>query len=250
MNKNEILNTLEKYNFDKNQIYIISGSAMVLQGIKEKTSGIDITVSSEYEAEILKKYECIFEKEINDNGQKYKIYMLDNIINFSVHYYEKYSYFQVEKYNVQTPEDILKLKEKLNRKKDQEDIASLKKYINGKNINSLSMAYLGDAIYELYVRMHLINTIKKVGELQKEATNYVSAKSQSKYLDQMLKENFLTKEEIEIVKRARNHKSHASKSTDIITYKKSTGLEALIGYLKIKGNEKIIKKIMNYIVGD
>ena len=53
-----------------------------------------------------------------------------------------------------------------------------------------------------------------------------------------------------IIKRARNHKSHGTKSADIITYKRSTGLEALIGYLSFKGFNGRIKEIMDYIVGD
>ena len=83
------------------------------------------------------------------------------------------------------------------------------------------------------------------------ATKYVSAKAQSNFLDKMLENNFLTEEEQIIIKRARNHKvlSHPKK-TSIITYKKATGLEALLGYLKIKNNNKKIKEIMNYIVGD
>ncbi len=119
-----------------------------------------------------------------------------------------------------------------------------------RDINSLSLAYLGDAVYELYIRLYLLDSNKKVNDLQKEAINYVSAKAQSKFLDNMIDNNFLTEEEINIVKRARNHKSHPSKSADIITYKKSTGLEALIGYLKIKKDDERIEKIMKYIVGD
>ena len=122
--------------------------------------------------------------------------------------------------------------------------------MNKIDINSLSLAYLGDAVYELYIRIYLLDSNKKVGDLQKEAVKYVSAKAQSKFLDSMIENKFLTEEELNIIKRARNHKSHASKSTDIITYKKSTGLEALIGYLKLKNNNKRIDEIMKYIVGD
>ena len=117
-------------------------------------------------------------------------------------------------------------------------------------INSLSLAYLGDAVYELYIRKHLVKKNLKVNELQKKSVDYVSAKAQSKYLDKLVENNILTNEEIEIVKRARNHKSHSSKSADIITYKKSTGLEALIGYLEITNNKDRIKEIMKYIVGE
>lgn len=116
-------------------------------------------------------------------------------------------------------------------------------------MNSLVYAYLGDAIYELYIRKFLISkNIQKVDLLQKESIKYVSAKNQAKFLKEMMDNNFLTEEEINIVKRARNHKSHSSKSTDIITYKNSTGLEALIGYLYLEQNKKRIDEIMNYIM--
>lgn len=120
------------------------------------------------------------------------------------------------------------------------------------NINSLSLAYLGDAVYELYIRSYLLNKGNiKVKELQMMAVNYVSANAQSNFLDKMFENGFLTEEETDIIKRARNHKSHKSpKNTDIITYKKATGLEALIGYLYIKNNKMRIEEIMNYIVGE
>ena len=118
------------------------------------------------------------------------------------------------------------------------------------NINSLALAYFGDSVYEFYIRKHLLNLgIVKVNELQKKAINYVSAKSQSLYLNKMLEDNFLTDEEIEIIKRARNHKSHSSKTTDIRTYKNSTGLEALIGSLYFTNIDRV-EEIMKYIVGE
>lgn len=119
------------------------------------------------------------------------------------------------------------------------------------NINVLALAYLGDSIYEVFIREYLLEKgIVKVNDLQKEAISYVSAKKQSEYLMKMMDLNFFLDSEIDIIKRARNHKSHASKSTDIRTYKNSTGLEALIGYLYLTKNEKRIEEIMNYIVGD
>ena len=120
---------------------------------------------------------------------------------------------------------------------------------NINTINSLALAYLGDSIYEVYVREYLIkNNIVKVNDLQKNAVKYVSAKGQCKYLMSMIESNFLTEEELTIVTRARNHKSHTSpKNTDIVTYKYSTGLEALIGYLYLSGKNNRISDIMEYI---
>ena len=120
------------------------------------------------------------------------------------------------------------------------------------NINVLALAYLGDAIYEIYIREYLLNkNIVKVKELQEEAIKYVSAKSQSEFLKKIIENNFLNEEEIAIIKRARNHKSHkAPKGTNIITYKNSTCLEALIGYLYLNKKRNRIEEIMKYIVGD
>ncbi len=116
-------------------------------------------------------------------------------------------------------------------------------------MNSLALAYIGDATYELYIRMFLINKgLTKVNNLQKEAINFVSAKNQAKYLKMLINDKILTDEELVIVTRARNHKVNSHpKNTDIITYKLATGLEALIGFLKINNNEKRIKEIMEYI---
>lgn len=117
-----------------------------------------------------------------------------------------------------------------------------------RTLNSLALAYMGDAIYEVYIREYLINNnIVKVNNLQKEAIKYVSAKNQAGFLKNMLDNNFLTEEEQDIIYRARNHKSHSSKNTDIITYKYSTGLEALIGYLYFTNQKQRIDEIMNYI---
>lgn len=117
-------------------------------------------------------------------------------------------------------------------------------------MNSLTLAYLGDSVYELYIRKFLIEQkIVKVNDLQKQAVNFVSAKNQAKFLKEMINDNYLTDEELIIVKRARNHKvaSHP-KNTDIVTYKLATGLEALIGYLELNKDYDRIEKIMKYII--
>lgn len=119
-------------------------------------------------------------------------------------------------------------------------------------INVLALAYLGDAIYEYYIREYLLQKgTVKVKDLQEEAVSFVSAKSQCKYLKQMIEQNILTEEELEVVMRARNHKSHKSpKNTDVSTYKYATGLEALIGYLHIQKKGERIQTIMNWIIGE
>ena len=99
-------------------------------------------------------------------------------------------------------------------------------------MNNLVLAYLGDAVYELHIRNFLIESgLAKVNELQSASLNYVSAKSQRRILEELITNGYLTESEIEIVNRGRNASSHSSKTTDIITYKKATGFECLIGYL-------------------
>lgn len=120
--------------------------------------------------------------------------------------------------------------------------------MNTKDKNVLTLAYIGDAIYEVYIRKFLIDQgISKVNSLQKSAINYVSAKNQAKFVTILINDNFFNDIELEIIKRARNHKSRIPKNTDIITYKYATGLEAVIGYLYLENKIDRINLIMEKI---
>lgn len=116
--------------------------------------------------------------------------------------------------------------------------------------NVLSLAYVGDAVYSLYVREYLVNKgICKVDRLQKESIKYVSAKAQAKIIDDMINSNFLSDDELDIFYRARNHKgTRHPKNTDIITYKYSTGFEAVIGYLYMNHDINRLNEFINYIL--
>ena len=116
-------------------------------------------------------------------------------------------------------------------------------------INVLVLAYLGDTVYENYIRRKLIlKGIPNVNELQKESISYVSAKAQAFFVQKMIDSHFLSQEEMNIVYRARNYKTTSHpKSCDIITYKYATGLEALIGYLSLDNKVERIDEIMNFI---
>ena len=117
-------------------------------------------------------------------------------------------------------------------------------------INVLVLAYLGDTIYEDYIRLYLINKgINNVNDLQKESINFVSAKNQAKFLKMLIDDNFFNEDELSIIRRARNHKGSAHpKGCDIVTYKHATALEALIGYLKLQNNNERIEEIINKII--
>ena len=121
-----------------------------------------------------------------------------------------------------------------------------------REVNVLVLAYLGDTIYENYVRHFLVkNGISNVNDLQKAVIKYVSAVAQAGFLTKMIDEEFLSEEEINVVKRARNYKTTSHpKNCDIVTYKYATGLEALIGYLDLENKNMRIDEIMKYILGD
>ncbi len=118
-------------------------------------------------------------------------------------------------------------------------------------VNVLVLAYLGDGIYENYVRHFLVaKGFSNVNNLQEESIKYVSAKAQASFLKSLINNNFFNTDELSIIKRARNYKgSRHPKNCDIITYKHATSLEAVIGYLDLKGNNARIKCIMDTILG-
>jgi ribonuclease III len=123
--------------------------------------------------------------------------------------------------------------------------------LNNRNlveVNPLVLAYIGDSLFETFIREQNINKgICKIKDLSKETLKYVNAKSQSYFLNIILDNNLLKEDEIDIVKRARNTKSnHKPKSCDILTYKYATALESLLGYLYYKDKERL-NYILNYI---
>ena len=105
--------------------------------------------------------------------------------------------------------------------------------INKKLLNPLSLAYVGDAVLDQHVRTYIILKLQsKPNRLHQEAKRFVSAKSQAATLEALIENNWFTEEERDIIRRGRNAKSYTkAKNTDIQTYRKSSGLEALIGYL-------------------
>ena len=115
----------------------------------------------------------------------------------------------------------------------------------------LAIAYLGDAVYELKIRMHLLNSgIVKPNDLQKKSLDYVSAKSQRKHLENLINKNLLNDYELDLIRKGRNAKGTKCKTTDIVTYRIATGLEYLFGTLYIDNKNDRINEIIKYVVGD
>lgn len=121
---------------------------------------------------------------------------------------------------------------------------------NEKNIRELSplaLAFIGDGVFEILVRTHVLNKNLSANKLHREAIKYVKAKNQRDLLEKV-KDN-LDEEERQIVKRGRNAKSHTvPKNAEISDYKMATGLEALFGHLYLLGRyERILEIFMEMI---
>lgn len=111
-------------------------------------------------------------------------------------------------------------------------------------MSPLVWAYIGDAVYELYIRNYLVNTTKlNPHKLHIEAINYVKAGAQAKILQQIMED--LTDEEKDIVRRARNSQNHhLPKNSNVEEYMYSTAFEGLIGYLYLTKQEERLKEVL------
>ena len=119
-------------------------------------------------------------------------------------------------------------------------------------LNIAALAFIGDAVYEVYVRKHVMETGAAHSDvLHKMAVEYVSAEGQAKAIKALMEEE-LTEEEVALVKRARNHKASNSKKTrashrggNIITDKYATAFEALVGDLYLKEDKDRLDYLVN-----
>lgn len=111
-------------------------------------------------------------------------------------------------------------------------------------MNTTALAFIGDAVYELYVRQRVVESGQVRGDkLHFQAVRHVKAESQAAVIKDLLMD--LSEEELSLVKRARNKKTASrSKNVDLISYKWATAFEALIGYLYLSGQDERMKEIM------
>ncbi|UEX89934.1 Mini-ribonuclease 3 [Staphylococcus ratti] len=121
---------------------------------------------------------------------------------------------------------------------------------NAKLLNPLSLAYVGDAVLDQHVRTYIIlKQHSKPNRLHQEAKRFVSAKSQAVTLEALIEHTWFTEEENDVLKRGRNAKSYTkAKNTDIQTYRKSSALEAVIGYLYLDGQTTRLEQLLETIV--
>ncbi len=125
--------------------------------------------------------------------------------------------------------------ELINREKNEIDVNML---------SPLTWAYVGDAVYELFIRTNLVNNTKlKPHKLHLESIKYVKAKAQADILKKI--EENLTNEEKDIVRRARNAENHhLPKNANITDYMYSTAFEGLIGFLYLTKKDERLKEIL------
>jgi ribonuclease-3 family protein len=122
---------------------------------------------------------------------------------------------------------------------------------NAAAVSSAVLAYIGDAVYERYVRLHVYRQgILRPDRLNTASVKYVRAEAQAHAFDRLLDE--LTAEETAVARRGKNHKiTSMPHNVDQKIYRKATGFEALIGFLEISGNtdrlESIIEKTFSII---
>ena len=114
-----------------------------------------------------------------------------------------------------------------------------------RELNPLQMAYIGDTVHDLFVRSRLLMRPSSVGKMHKQAVRMVSAAAQARMLEAITPE--LTQEEADIARRGRNAqaKHAAPKNADPADYAHATGLEALWGYLYVKGEMARLGELVN-----
>lgn len=122
------------------------------------------------------------------------------------------------------------------------------KDVDADSYSPLTLAYMGDCVYELTIRTLLVNKGNApVNKLNKKSSDLAKAPTQSKMINLLVEDGFLTEEENAVYKRGRNAKSFSTaKNATVSDYRRATGFEALIGWLYIKGDSKRALEIIRH----
>ena len=115
-------------------------------------------------------------------------------------------------------------------------------FLHARQPGSLELAFVGDAVYELFIRKHLTLQGGKVDALSHKTVEKVNAAAQAESLERLL--HALTEEEQAIVRRAQNARQTPPKHADPLKYQKATALEALLGYLYLTGQSERLNELM------
>lgn len=122
--------------------------------------------------------------------------------------------------------------------------------VNIKTLSPLNLAFVGDTVFDLFVRERLVcQANRPVNKLHKEATTLVKASAQAEAMEKIMP--ILTEEEISVFKRGRNaHTNHKAKNASEGDYHYATGLEALFGYLYLSGEKERLRELFDIIVSE
>ncbi|MEY8298812.1 MAG: Mini-ribonuclease 3 [Emergencia timonensis] len=117
--------------------------------------------------------------------------------------------------------------------------------LNPREINTTALAFLGDAVYEIYARKYVMDSGQQNADrLHKAAIKYVCAAGQAKAVKSLMAD-FLSEEEVGLIKRARNRKTASkARSADAVTYKLATAFEALMGFLYLDGQAQRLEEVV------
>ena len=120
-----------------------------------------------------------------------------------------------------------------------------------RNMNTTALAYMGDAVYEVYIRQWAMASGQPAADkLHAMAVPFVKASGQAQAVRELMK-GFLTDEELALAKRARNHRTSSKpRNADPVEYKLATAFEALIGALYLSGETDRIGEALNIIESD
>lgn len=132
-------------------------------------------------------------------------------------------------------------------------LISIKNEISSVDIgmySALSLAYIGDSVFDIYVRAKIMSSGNQpVNVMHKKSKDYVNAKAQSEMYYRLL--DFLTEEEMSVIKRGRNAKSFTkAKNASVSDYRHATGVEALFGFLFLKGETERITELFKICLED
>ncbi|MBR6071433.1 MAG: ribonuclease III [Acholeplasmatales bacterium] len=122
--------------------------------------------------------------------------------------------------------------------------------MDAKLMNGMSLAYIGDSVYEVYIREYVLSKgYNKVKDLHKNVIIFTSGESQADIVHHLINDNILCDEELTIFKRGRNSHVHSvRKNISIQDYLDATGFEAVIGYLYLNGQKDRMEELIDYSI--
>lgn len=122
--------------------------------------------------------------------------------------------------------------------------------VRPRELSSVALAYVGDAVYELFIRHHLLKQGGvKPHELHHQAVQFVSAPAQAKVIKRWIEAGILSKEELAVARRGRNAKTHSvPKNISIEDYKYATAFEALLGFHYLNEDQARLDELLQLTI--